>query len=125
MAFLFMLACMAGKAQYSLAFCEDVTKEGKPVMVSNQFMVDAEGGVMKFLLRTDGYFNADQLDFRIYYVGESGLDEEIVRLPQTIQPDWTFAWKEVVMFDPGLYRVKVFTSKGTYLTSANLNIKQR
>ncbi len=112
-------------AQYSLVFCEDVSTDGKPMMVSNQFMVDADGGVLKYLLRTDDKFNTDQLDFRVYYMNDAGAEEEIQRLPQQIEPEWTYAWKEMVMFDPGLYRVKIYTAKGTYLTSANLTIKHR
>lgn len=112
-------------AQYSLTFCEDVTNTGKPVMVSNQFMVDAEGGVLRFLVRTDDKFNTDKLDFRIYYVADAGAEEEILRIPQQVQADWGYAWKEMVMFDPGMYRIKVYNGSGNYLTSANVTIKQR
>ena len=119
----FVLLFNYGKAQYTLNFCEDVSKEGKPVMVSNQFMVDGDGGVLKFLVRSDDKFNTSQLDFRIYYITDGGLEEEIERLPQAVQTDWNFAWKEMVVYDPGVYRVKVFTDKGTYLTSANLTVK--
>ena len=124
----FLAFILMGKlnfAQYSLLFCEDVTAEGKPVAVSNQFQVDREGGVLKFLARTDDSFKADGLDFRVYYMSDGGSEEELIRLQQTIQPDWNFAWKDVAMFDPGLYRIKVYTDKGTYLTSANVTIKNR
>lgn len=112
-------------SQYSLLFCEDVTADGRPIMVSNQFMVDDEGGALKFLIRTDNKFSAGNLDFRIYFIGDNGTEEEIVRLPQTVEPDWGFAWKEIVMYDPGIYRVKIYTEKGAYLTSANLTLKRR
>jgi len=88
-------------------------------------MVDGDGGVLKFLLKTEDYFNTDKLDFRVFYLSEEGTEEEISRLPQRVLPTWNFAWKEMVMFDPGNYRVKVFTSSGTYLTSANLNVRSR
>ena len=124
LAVLFLLL-KSGSAQYSLAFCEDVTPEGKALAISNSFMVANDGGVLKCLLKTDEQFNTDQLDFRIYYVHETGNEEEISRLPQKVQPEWNFAWKELVMFDPGNYRLKIYTGGGTYLTSANLNIKSR
>ena len=111
------------QAQYSLIFCEDVSAEGKAQMISNSFMVDGDGGVLKFLLKTEEQFNTDQLEFRIFYINETGSEEEISRLPQRVLPTWNFAWKEMVMFDQGNYRVKVYTEKGTYLTSANLNVK--
>lgn len=124
-AFMLLLFFQLGSAQYSLVFCEDVTPEGKPTMVSNSFMVDGDGGVLKFLMRADEKINTDQLDFRVYYVNEGGTEEEISRMPQKVSSDWNYAWKEVVMFDPGTYRVKVYTGKGTYLTSANLSVKHR
>lgn len=120
-----LLLVKLSSAQYSLLFCEDVNAEGKPVAVSNQFQIDNEGGVLKLLARAEDTFKVDALDFRIYYVSDGGNEEELVRLPQTIQPDWTFAWKETVIFDPGLYRVKIYTDKGTYLTSSNVTIRPR
>ncbi len=112
-------------SQYTLVFCEDVTEEGKPVTVSNQFMVDRDGGALRILLRTDGKLNTDKLDFKIFFVGENGVEEEITKLSQATETDWNFVWKEIVMYDPGMYRVKVYNSKGTYLTSANLTLRSR
>jgi hypothetical protein len=124
--FISMLACgQWANAQYSLQFCEDVNKEGKPQMLSNSFMVDGDGGVLKFLARADDKFNTDALDFRIYFVNDAGKEEEILRMPQKVETAWNFAWKEVVFFDPGNYKIKLYTGKGTYLTSANLNIKKK
>lgn len=111
--------------QYTLVFCEDVTEEGKPVTVSNQFMVDRDGGALRILLRTDGKLNTDKLDFKIFFVSENGNEEEIIKLSQATETDWSFVWKEIVMYDPGMYRIKVYNSKGTYLTSANLTLRSR
>ncbi len=121
---LFMLGSTA-YSQYSLVFCEDVTEEGKPVTVSNQFMVDRDGGALRMLARTDANFNTDKIEFRIYFVGDNGIEEEVARMAQNIEPDWGFVWKEIVMYDPGMYRVKLYNSKGTYLTSANLTLRGR
>lgn len=112
-------------SQYTLVFCEDVTEEGKPDTVSNQFMVDRDGGALRILLRTDGKLNTDKLDFKIFFVGENGTEEEITKLSQATEADWNFVWKEIVMYDPGMYRVKVYNNKGTYLTSANLTLRSR
>lgn len=94
-------------------------------MLSNSFMVDEDGGVLKFLAKADDKFNTDALDFRIYFINETGKEEEILRMPQKVENLWNFAWKEVVFFDPGNYKIKLYTGKGTYLTSANLNIKKK
>lgn len=122
---LFCSIMATGFAQYSLTFCEDVNNEGKPQMVSNSFMVDNDGGVLKFLLKADDKINTSDIEFRIFYVNDAGKEEEITRMPQKIDASWNYAWKEVVFFDPGNYKVKVYTAKGTYLTAANLNIKQQ
>jgi hypothetical protein len=92
---------------------------------SNSFMVSPNGSALKFLLRADEGFKTDNMDFKIFYINDTGKEEEISKLPQKIQSDWNFTWKEVVFFDSGTYRVKVYDSKGTYLTSANINVKQQ
>lgn len=120
-----VLSGIAAHSQYSLVFCEDVTNEGKPVTVSNQFMVDRDGGALRMLARTDADFNTDKIEFRIYFVSENGVEEEVARMAQNIEPDWGFVWKEIIMYDPGMYRVKIYNSKGTYLTSANLTLRGR
>lgn len=120
-----VLSGIAAYSQYSLVFCEDVTEEGKPVTVSNQFMVDRDGGALRMLARTDANFNTDKIEFRIYFVNETGVEEELARMAQSIEPYWGFVWKEIIMYDPGMYRVKLYNSKGTYLTSANLTLRAR
>ncbi len=122
---LFFSAVYLGKAQYSLTFCEDVNQEGKAQMASNSFMVDQSGGVLKFLVKADDKFNTEQMEFRIFYINDAGKEEEVTRMPQKVESAWNYAWKEVVFFDPGTYKIKVYTGKGTYLTSSNLSIKQR
>lgn len=112
-------------AQYNLTFCEDVNNEGKPQMASNSFMVDNDGGVLKFLISSDDKLNTEKVEYRIFYINDTGKEEEITKLPQKVEPSWNFAWKEVVFYDPGIYKIKVFNSKGSYLTSANLNVKPK
>jgi hypothetical protein len=113
-----------GSAQYSLTFCENVSDDGKPSKTSNSFMVAHGGSSLKFLLKADNKLNSDNMEFRIFYINDSGKEEEVSKLPQKVEPTWNYAWKEVVFFDPGIYRVKVYNSKGSYLTSANLSVKQ-
>lgn len=121
---LLLISCNMAEAQYKLQFCEDVSNEGKAQMLSNSFMVDGSGGVLKFLAKAESKFDGN-LEFRIYYMNDQGKEEEITRMPQIVEPDWNFAWKEVVFFDPGNYKVKLYNNSGTYLTSANLVIKKK
>ncbi len=114
-----------GSAQYSLTFCENVNGEGKAQHPSNSFMISPNGSALKFLVKGDEGFKTEKLDYRIFYINDSGKEEEISKLPQKLEPNWTFTWKEVVFFDSGNYRVKVYDGNGTYLTSANVNVKQQ
>ena len=120
----FFLFAKISAAQYSLAFCENVTAEGSPQKVSSSFTVGNNGGAVKILLRSDEEFNTDQLKFAVYYINTEGNEEEVAKLPQKVEPAWNFTWKEIELFNAGTYRVKVYNGKGTYLTSANLNVKR-
>ena len=123
--FILLMLIKFSSAQYSLTFCEGITTEGKPIKASNSFMIGHTGSILKLLLKADNRLNSEQMDFRIYYINDSGKEEELSKLPQNVQPNWNYAWKEVVFFDAGTYRVKVYNSKGSYLTSANLSVKQQ
>ena len=123
--FLFLLLVKFSTAQYSLTFCENVNGDGKPQRPSNSFMISPNGSALKFLLKSDEGFKTDEMDFKIFYINETGKEEEISKLPQKLENKWNYTWKEVVFFDSGNYRVKVYDSKGTYLTSANVNVKQQ
>ena len=112
-------------AQYSLTFCENVNNDGKALHPSNSFMINPNGSALKFLVKADEGFKTDKMDFRIFYINDSGKEEEISKLPQKLEHDWNYTWKEVVFFDSGNYRVKVYDSNGVYLTSANVNVKQQ
>ena len=114
-----------GSAQYSLTFCENITSDGKPIKASNSFMVGHNGSLLKVLLKADGKLNSENMDFRVFIINDSGKEEELSRLPQKVETTWNYAWKEMVFFDAGTYRIKVYNSKGSYLTSANLNVKQQ
>jgi hypothetical protein len=122
---LLTLAGLTSFGQYSLTFCEDVGEGGKPVTESRVFMVDQSGGVMKMLLRADEKISTPQVEYRVFYIDDDGSEAEISRLKQKVETNWNFAWKEVVFYDPGSYKVKVYTDKGTYITSANVTIKKQ
>ncbi len=112
-----------GHSQYSLTFCESVTADGNPQKLSNSFMVTGKGSALTLFMKADTGFDSDQLKFNIYFINTLGNEEEVTSLTQKAEPGWNYVWKEVVLFNPGVYRVKVYSGKGTYLTSANLNIK--
>ena len=122
---LFLFLAKMGSAQYSLTFCENVNDDGKAVHPSNFFMISPKGSALKCLVKADEGFKTDKMDFRVFFINDSGKEEEISKLPQKLEPKWNFTWKELVFFDSGNYRVKVYDSNGLYLTSANLNVKQQ
>jgi hypothetical protein len=124
-AIILLLAIKISSAQYSLTFCENVNDDGKALHPSNSFMISPNGSALKFLVKADDGFKTDDMDFKIFYINDSGKEEEISKLPQKVEPKWNYTWKEVVFFDAGTYRVKVYDSKGVYLTSANINVRQQ
>jgi hypothetical protein len=111
-------------AQYSLGFAERVNADGKPVNNSSTFKLNGGGVTINLFVTADGNFGTDEIKFTIYYINGLGNEEDILSLSQKIEPAWNYTWKEITLFDPGAYRVKVYTAKGTYLTSANLIVKK-
>jgi hypothetical protein len=110
-------------AQYSLTFCKEVSTEGLAQKPGSTFTTEQDGNTLKMLVKSDDKFTTYQVEYRIFYVDASGKESEVSKLPQMVEPNWDFAWKEVVFYDPGTYRIKVYDEKGNYLTSANVNIK--
>lgn len=116
----------ATHAQYTLTFCKEVSTEGKADAASTTVTTAGnEGNPVKILVKSDDKLNTDEMEYRIYFVDESGKESEVTKLPQIVEPSWDFAWKKVTFYDPGMYRVKVYNQKGVYLTSANLNVKKQ
>lgn len=120
-----LFALKFGSAQYSLTFCETVGDDGRPNKPSNSFMVAHDGSSLKVLLKSDKKLDSDQLTFKIFFINEAGKEEAVSELSQKIEPAWTYVWKDIVFFDSGSYRIKVYNTEGTYLTSANLKVKQQ
>jgi hypothetical protein len=42
-----------------------------------------------------------------------GNEKEVSIIEQTTEANWTYAWQDVVFYDPGIYKVKVFRTGGT------------
>lgn len=126
----FILALFAAtltvSAQYSLTFCKEVSTEGKADKPTTTITTTGnESSPVKILVKGDDKLNFNEVEYRIYFVDETGKETEVSKLPQIIEPNWDFAWKKVTFYDPGTYRVKVYNDKGTYLTSANLSVKKQ
>jgi hypothetical protein len=120
------IATQGAFAQYTLTFCKEVSTEGKADNPTTTITTNGnESNPVKILVKSDEKLNAQEVEYRIYFVDESGKETEVVKLPQIIEPNWEFAWKKVTFYDPGTYRVKVYNDKGVYLTSANLNVKKQ
>ena len=120
---MFLGFATAGFSQYSLTFCKEVSTEGAPQSAANTSTSEQNGNELKMLVKSDEKFTSYQVEYRIFYVDAAGTETELSKLPQYVEPSWDFAWKQVVFYDPGTYRIKVFDEKGNYLTSANVNIK--
>jgi hypothetical protein len=109
-------------AQGSLTFCEDVNSDGKPVMASPVFMVEGSGGLLKMLVRSTETFKTEKLEYKVFYVKKGG-EELLTSMSQKVGEGWNFAWKEVVFYDAGDYKIKVYKSNGEILTTGTVSIK--
>lgn len=116
----FCFSFLAGKAQFSLLFCKNVSENGAAIMADTKFKKSTDG--LTVLLKTEQSFKTDMLDFRFYFVDAKGNEVELVRLAQPVDSAWNYAWKQIELADPGVYRVKVYNGAGGYLTSANVSI---
>lgn len=119
---LLMITLTSVFAQGSLTFCEDVNSDGKPVMASPVFMVEGSGGLLKMLVRNPETFKTDKLEYKVFYVKKGG-EELLTSMTQKVGEGWNFAWKEVVFYDAGDYKIKVYKANGEMLSTGTVSIK--
>jgi|GEM_PF-1447955 len=113
-------------AQTSLKFCVQVdTASGTCTKPTNEFAVSKEGGTISMKLSNDSTFQTEHVRYKIYFVDATGNEALSQTLEQTVQPQWTYAWQDVVFYNSGLYKVMAYSvtdDKETFINSAVLKI---
>jgi hypothetical protein len=113
-------------AQTSLKFCVQVdTLTGNCAKPTNEFGVSKDGGTISMRLGNDSTFQTSHVRYKIYFVDATGNEALSQTLEQNVQPQWTYAWQDIVFYNSGLYKVmaySVINDSETFINSAVLKI---
>ena len=105
---LFTLISTVGYSQYSMQFCVQVSKADSCIKRANEFDITSQGGTISMLVKADDSLGTQELRYKIYFLDNYGNEEFTQTINQKTGTDWTYAWQDVVFYDPGMYKVKVF-----------------
>ncbi|MFN8300634.1 MAG: hypothetical protein U0T75_16145 [Chitinophagales bacterium] len=112
MRLLYMLAFIAisslGQAQVSLKFCVEVKQGGNCQSSSTEFDITTEGGTITFLLLATDSLNTTNVYYKLYSILPDGTEVYLKDIQQPVDKGWTYAWQDVVFYDPGLYKVRAY-----------------
>lgn len=95
-------------AQTRLQFCVQVDSAGTCIKPAKEFGISMDGGTLSFMLRNDRGLKDTLMRYKIYFLDESGNEKLSQTIEQRTKTDWTFAWQDVVFYDAGTYKVKVY-----------------
>jgi len=95
-------------AQSQLQFCVEANDKGECIKPSRTFEVEPSGGTISFLVTNLQAENFVKIRYKIYYIRDNGIEDLLIGIDQKIATDWQFAWQDVVLFDSGKYKVKVY-----------------
>lgn len=105
---LFTLISAVGYSQYSMQFCVQVSKADSCIKRANEFDITSQGGTISMLVKADDSLGTQELRYKIYFLDNYGNEEFTQTINQKTGTDWTYAWQDVVFYDAGTYKVKVY-----------------
>jgi hypothetical protein len=106
--FFFLSIICWGNAQSCLKFCVEAAKGAVCLHPSTEFDITKDGGTISLFVKPEDSIGTTQLLYRIYFMDEFGNEKEVNSISQTTKPNWSYAWQDVVFYDPGTYKVKVY-----------------
>lgn len=89
-------------------FCVQVDSAGNCIKPAKEFGIGIDGGTLSFLLRNEKGIKDTIVRYKIYYLDESGNETLTRTFEQNTEADWTYSWQDVVFYDSGTYKVKVY-----------------
>lgn len=95
-------------SQSTLKFCVEAGKGDSCLHPTTEFDVSKDGGTVSLFVKPEDSIGVAKLVYRIYFVDAYANEKEVQTIEQSTQPEWTYAWQDVVFYDPGTYKVKVF-----------------
>lgn len=120
----FWITGLRTTAQVNVQFCVQVNDSGNCVKPSSEFYISKEGGTISMLLKSETNFTFTKVRYKLYTLNEDGTETHDYTVEQRISTDWDYAWQDVIFYEPGQYKVKVFlpNDEETFLCSAILKI---
>ncbi|MCW5907061.1 MAG: hypothetical protein KIS94_04325 [Chitinophagales bacterium] len=106
-AFMVLLG-VGASAQSTLTFCVEVGKGDSCIRPTTEFDIDDDGGTISMLVKPEDSVQTTILRYKIYYIDNYGNEQWSNTIEQITNPSWTFAWQDVVFYDPGTYKIKVY-----------------
>ena len=114
LAFLFFVVTGVGlSAQSGLQFCVQVGKADSCIKPAKEFDVSPQGGTISMLVKTDDSVAATQLRYKIYFLDNYGNEALSQTINQQTTANWNYAWQDVVFYEAGIYKVKVYRVSAT------------
>lgn len=104
----FLLVGYTVFSQSTLQFCVEAGKGDSCLHPTTEFDITKDGGTVSLFVKPEDSIGTAQLVYRIYFVDAYGNEKEAQTIEQSAQPAWTYAWQDVVFYDSGTYKVKVF-----------------
>ena len=115
--FLLFCACTSAGAQ-TLLFSLTEPVNGKVASPSSSFVLPAPGSGLYLLYDHTRSF----ADTAVWYeFHRNGRYQK--RIPQTVEPAWSYCWKRIPFYNEGDYEVRVYDRTGTKLTTQFLTVK--
>lgn len=105
---LLLFAGHAAFAQSTLKFCVEAAKGAVCLHPSTEFDISKEGGTISLFVQPEDSIGTTKVLYRIYFMDTYGNEKEINTITQATEPGWTYAWQDVVFYDPGTYKVNVY-----------------
>jgi len=107
----------------SLQFCENVSSNGAPIAESSVFNISEKGGFLKFLVTLPFTVGTPSVNYEIYKIDPEGNETYESSINQSVDPSWTWFWKEATFYNGGRYNVYVYDGDKNFLTSAQVRIQ--
>ena len=107
----------------SLQFCEDVGSNGAAIKPSTVFSISTKGGYLKCLTTLPYRVGTTSVSYEVYRIDSEGNETYDNSILQTVDPSYTWFWKEITFYDEGRYNIYVYDSDKNFLASEQIRIQ--
>ncbi|MEO8664933.1 MAG: hypothetical protein ABI462_05495 [Ignavibacteria bacterium] len=119
-----LLLCISGiTSSQSLQFCEDVGSNGAAIKPSTVFSISTKGGYLKCLTTLPYTVGTSSVSYEVYRIDSEGNETYDNSIQQTVDPGYTWFWKEITFYDEGRYNIYVYDSDKNFLASEQIRIQ--